>query len=164
MIVTETGQGPFALLQPFGDHDTVIVESVRIVPAAGWATTVSLPAGGGSFNPVSAGPLDVTAFYSATDSGGIAAPVMNVLAPIIDTNTLTGSIDLVTGELELHINSVLMGTLPGAPFGETADLEIDADITWFGSIGVPIPEPSTGLLVGLGLVALAGRRQGSRRS
>jgi hypothetical protein len=83
---------------------------------------------------------------------------LNVLAPIAGTNTLVGTVSLPTGGLEIHINNALMGTLPGAAFGEIADLHITGDITWVGSVAAAIPEPSTGVLLALGLGLLASRR------
>lgn len=152
--------GPYTLLQNYGSHDTVTVESVVISPAPGYSTLASIPIGASQYS-VTSGSVDVVAYYSALDSTGVNAPVSNVLAPISGTNTLVGTIELVTGGLEIHINNALMGTLPGAPFGETADLEITGDITWFGSVAAAIPEPSTGVLLALGLGMLAARR--SRR-
>jgi hypothetical protein len=149
--------GPYSLLQNYGAHDSVTVESVTISPGALYSTLVSLPIGPAQYS-VTAGPLDVVAYYSATDSTGVNAPVLNVLAPIAGTNTLVGTVSLPTGGLEIHINNALMGTLPGAAFGEIADLHITGDITWVGSVAAAIPEPSTGVLLALGLGLLASRR------
>ena len=149
--------GPYSLLQNYGLHDTVTVESVTISPGLLYSTLVSLPIGPTQFS-VTSGPLDVVAYYSATDSTGANAPVLNVLAPISGTNTLVGTVNLPTGGLEIHINNALMGTLPGAAFGEIADLKITGDITWVGSVAAAIPEPSTGVLLALGLGLLASRR------
>ena len=72
-------------------------------------------------------------------------------------------VEAVGGGLELHINNAIMGTFLGANVGELDDLEITGDITWFGSTGSFIPEPSTGLLLGMGLLGLAARRRGAAR-
>ncbi|MFP6638922.1 MAG: PEP-CTERM sorting domain-containing protein, partial [Myxococcota bacterium] len=155
--ITLPTSGPYTLLQNYGSHDTVTVESVIISPAPGYSTLASLPIGAAQYS-VTSGSLDVVAYYSAIDSTGANSPVLNVLAPISGTNTLVGTVQLVTGGLEIHVNNALMGTLPGAAFGETANLEITGDITWIGSVAAAIPEPSTGVLLALGLGLLAGRR------
>ena len=157
-FITAPSAGPFSLLQPYGSHDTVTVESVAISPSPGYGTLASIPLSGTQYS-VTSGGIDVAAFYSATDSLGIAAPVNNVQAVIVGTNNLVGTVDLLTGGLIIHVNNALMGTLPGAPFGETADLNITGDITWVGSVAAAVPEPSSGLLLGLGCTLLAiGRR------
>lgn len=150
--------GPYQLVQNYGSHDTVVVESVSITPAAGYGTLASIPLSATQFS-VTSGALNVQAYYSASDSLGVATAVSNVLAPITGTNNLVGTVELVTGGLVIHVNNALMGTLPGAPFGESADLEITGDITWVGSVAAAIPEPSTAVMLSLGLALLALRRQ-----
>ena len=157
-------QGPFSLVAPYGPFDTVQVEYVSIAAGPGFATTVSVPQGGGSFNPVSAGVLDVNAFYGASHSSGVPPPVTGVRADIVGFNALTGFVTTTGQDLQIHIVGALMGTLDGTPFGEIDDLEITGDITWLGSQGAFVPEPTTGSLLGLGLVGMALRRRGSRPS
>jgi hypothetical protein len=159
VIQTQANQGPYTLLQPYGPFDTVSVDAVTIAAGGGFATTVSLPAGGGLFNPFSAVGLETNAFYSASHTSGVPPPVTNVLAPIVGLNQLTGSVEESAGGLIVHINGALMGLLDGAPFGEFDDLDIRGDVTWFGSTGAFVPEPSTALLLGMGLTALATRRR-----
>ena len=153
-FITAPSAGPFSLLQPYGSHDTVTVESVEISPSAGYGTLASIPLSGTQYS-VTSGGIDVAAFYSATDSLGIAVPVNNVQAVIVGTNNLVGTVNLLTGGLIIHVNNALMGTLPGAPFGETANLNITGDITWVGSVAAAVPEPSSGLLLGLGCMIVA---------
>lgn len=158
-MITVPTAGPYTLVQNFGLHDTVVVESVLITPALGYSTLASIPLGGNQYS-VTSGAIDVVAYYSAWDSTGAATPVFDVGAPIVGTNNLVGTVELVTGGLEIHVNNALMGTLPGAPFGESANLEITGDITWVGSLAAAVPEPSTGVLVVLGIALLAGFRPG----
>lgn len=159
-LITVPAAGPFSLIQAYGSHDLVTVESVTISPSVGYGTLASIPLSGTQYS-VTSGGIDVAAYYSATDSQGIAAPVNNVQAVIVGTNNFVGTVDLLTGGLIIHVNNALMGTLPGAPFGETADLNITGDITWVGSVAAAVPEPSTGLLLGLGCAILAVRRRSS---
>ena len=161
-LITVPTSGPYSLLQPYGNHDQVTVESVTVSPASGYGTLASIPLSSSQYS-VTSGSIDVAAFYSATDSAGLIPPVNNVQAAIVGTNNLVGTVELLTAGLIIHINNALMGTLPGASFGETADLSITGDITWVGSVAAAVPEPSSGVLLRLGCAILASYRRGSRR-
>jgi len=130
--------GPFPLLQAYGAHDEMTIESVVIKPGAGFATSVGFPIGADKWS-VTASPVEITATYSALDTGGVQPPVSNVTAPLA-TGTLVGTVELVNGQLELTLNSVVATTLDGSAFGES-DIDITADFTWLGSIAAAIPDP-----------------------
>jgi hypothetical protein len=154
-------QGPFSLLQPYGVHDMFTIESVLLTPGIGFVTTVGFSIGPDTWS-ITATPVDIEAYYSATDSTLQAPPVNNIGAPLSGGN-IVGTLQLVNGQLELHLNNVIMSTLDGTAFGEP-DLQITGDFTWFGSVAAAVPEPSTGLLMGLGLIGLAVRSRQERRS
>ncbi|MGH0031605.1 MAG: PEP-CTERM sorting domain-containing protein [Myxococcota bacterium] len=159
-ISTVANQGPFSLVSPFGPYDMVTVETGNISPDAGYATVASIPIGGNAYS-ITVGPVLIDATYGASDSGGFAPPVTGQPANIIPGSTISGTITLLAGGIQLSLTGLTMGTVDGAPFGETADLSLTANLTFFGSAGPPIPEPATGSLVALGLLGLAirGRRQ-----
>ena len=157
LVITLLASGPYSLLENYGSFDTMTVDSVVITTASGYSTLASLPISGTQYS-VTSGSLEVLAYYSMLDSTESSASVLNVQAPVSGTNTFAGTVDLATNGITLHFNNALMGTLPGASFGETSDLEITGDITWVGSVAA-IPEPSTGVLMALGLGLLAGRRR-----
>jgi hypothetical protein len=159
LVITLPTSGPYSLLQNYGNFDQMSVDSIVISPASGYSTLASIPIGPSVYS-VTSGDLEVLAFYSMLDSTGSSAPVSNVQAPTTGSNNLVGTVGLTTDGITLQLNSVVLGTLPGASFGATSDLEITGEITWTGSVAA-IPEPTTGVLMALGLGLLAGRRRRS---
>jgi hypothetical protein len=126
-----------------------------ISPALGYSTVFGVPTGPGTYT-FAAGPLSIAGVYSAFDSTLTTPDLLNAAFPFTDTSFISGSININTGTLTL--TGITLAVIPGALFGETEDLQIKADITFVGM--EPIPEPTTALLVGLGLVGLASTRRG----
>ena len=52
-LITVPTAGPFSLLQPYGSHDQVTVESVTISPAPGYGTLASIPLSGTQYSVTS---------------------------------------------------------------------------------------------------------------
>jgi hypothetical protein len=144
-------------ITPYGGYDQFRIESASVAPGVGFATLFGSSPGAGQFN-VLAGPVDIEGVYSAFDSGAATPPAVNLSVPFTDDSLLNSSINTGTGDFELL--GVTLTTLPGSAFGETADLQVKADIFFTGVV----PEPSTAGLMGLGLLGLAwrARRRGRR--
>jgi hypothetical protein len=141
--------GSISMLTPYGGYDTFEIVSAILSPGVGFTSSGSFVAG--SQYSVTMGPIDVDAVYSATDSLLITPPSGPV--PISFTNpslTATVDTDLVTFEMI----GITLGVIP-ALGGETSPLVVKGDITFVGVI----PEPTTGLLVGMGLLGLSVRRK-----
>ena len=102
--------------------------------------------------------VDVTATYSASDSFGVTPPAPG--QPIHFMTNFNGVYDATTASVTMF--AVTLGVVPGAAFGEADDLIVTGDFNVEGGTGSLVPEPSTGLLLGVGLAFLAARR--SRRS
>jgi hypothetical protein len=145
--------GSIAMLTPYGGYDTFSILSAVLTPGTGYTTSGSLL--GGSEYDVLMGPIDVDAVYSATDSGAITPPSGPV--PISFTNpSLTATVD--TDLITFEMMGITLGIIPALP-GETSPLIVKGDITFTGIV----PEPTTGLLFGTGLIALGLRRARSLR-
>jgi len=154
LLLTIPQSDIIALAAPYGDYEEFRIESADISPGVPYSTPYGNDEGGGLYS-FAAGYLDINGIYSAFDTDNLVADVMNAAAPFTDTSFISGTIDINTGTLTL--SGITLAILSGGDFGETEDLQIKADITFVGS--EPIPEPSTALLVGLGLVGLASSRR-----
>lgn len=141
-----TGGTVLNLASPFGGYDTVVLDAVSI--STGSLSVITPQSLAPSYAFVATN-IEVTATYSASDSNGVVAPVVG--SPISFITTFNGAYDAETSAVELF--GVTIGVVPGAPFGELQDLFVLGNFST-----VPIPEPSTALLVGLGLAALSTRR------
>lgn len=140
----------------WGLYDSYQIESASISPALGYSTVFGAQTGPGTFI-FAAGPLAIDGIFNAYDSTLATPDLIGAPFPFTDSSFISGSIDLNTGTLTL--TGLTLAVIPGALFGEIENLEIKADITFVGMN--PIPEPSTALLVGLGLVGLASSRRGN---
>jgi hypothetical protein len=153
------GQGAFSLLQPYGPFDMVTVETGTITPGTSYSTLLTFPNGGTSFL-IQVGTIAIDATYSAENSTTGATTPGPVPANIIaDPNNMNGTVTFSLGGIQVALDSIVMGTLDGAAFGESADLNLTANINFFGSEGAAVPEPATGAMLALGLVGLGVQRR-----
>lgn len=158
-------QGPFLLEagQTYGPFDEITIESADIAPdlVAGYQTNLTFPSGPSFL--FDAGGVDVDAFYSASHSVTGASTPGPVAADITGVNNINGTVTFTAGTIQVVMDSIVMGTVDGTPFGEAGnDLALTANINFFGDSNVvPTPEPSTALLVTLGLIGLAIRQRRS---
>lgn len=157
---------PLEAGQTYGPFDMVTVLSGIITPdvLAGYTTLLTFPNGPGSFL-YQVGAIDIEAFYSASHSVTGATTPGPVEADIMpDPNNMNGTITFNAGIIQVVMDSVVMGTVDGTPFGEAGnDLILTANVNFFGDSGVvPTPEPSTAVLVALGLVGMGLSRHRAR--
>lgn len=142
--------GSIMMSGSYGGYDTISIDSVLLTPGTGYSSSGS-DLGSGQYS-VTMGPVDVNAVYSASDSTLTNPPVSGV--PISFTNASLNS-TVNTNLVTFEMMGVTLGIIPGSLVGETNDLIVKGDITFVGVV----PEPSTGALLGLGLLGLAGSRR-----
>ena len=143
------------LSQSYGGFDLVNVESATIASDTPFSSTL-VSSTTGSFTVVGT-PLVVNGSYGAADVGlGVLNPVAGV--PItFPVPTITA----VISTSSISFTSFTLNSLSGAAFGEADDLTVLAQISVDPTNLTAIPEPSTALLMSLGLAGLAaaGRRK-----
>jgi hypothetical protein len=152
-LVTVPATGTIALAVPYGGNTQFAIESASLEPGAGFAMLFGFSSGPGQYT-FAAGPVDIDGVYS------VPPDVMNYSVPFTDDSFISGSIDVLGGGFTL--TGITLTELPGAAFGESADLQVKADITFVGMF--LIPEPGTASLLGLGLVGIAAARRPRRAS
>lgn len=142
-----------ALSTPYGGYNSITIEAASLGVATGYSSTTiaSTPL---SFT-ISGGPLSVSGAYGASDSFLVNPAVTGI--PI--TYDVPAIIAVVNSSPSIELNGVTLNALSGLDFGEPNDLTVLANILVTDL--VVIPEPSTALLVslGLGLLAAASRRR-----
>ena len=137
------------LSQAYGGYDQVTIESANLKDAVGYSSTL-LASGPASFT-TSGGPLDVVGSWGGIDTvNSPANPPASGIPIAYQVPTITA---VLSDSPILTMNSVTLNSLAGPTFGETTDLVILANIT-VNSV-VPVPEPGTALLFGLGLALMA---------
>ncbi len=151
-------QGLFMTLQDWGPWDQFNVETGDIFNGPLFETVVSF---GGS---VSTTGIVIDATYSAFDSGGGFGSGPGQAANVEDVNEFNSTLTFGAGTVQLSVAGVVMGRVDGTPFGEAGnDLILTANIAFFGDSSVtPVPEPSTGLLLAMGLVAMTAAQRKNR--
>jgi hypothetical protein len=150
--ITLPQSGTLNLSTPYGGYDQVVIESADLSPGIGFSNLNNQNLGGGIYTFL-AGPTDINGVYSASDSTLTNPPMMNVPVPFVDTSLLSGTVNVTLGTLEL--TGITLTMLPGGAFGEANDLVVKADISFTGLV----PEPGTGLLMGVGLTLMTIRRR-----
>ena len=147
-----------ALSQSYGGFDLVNIENATIASDTPFSSTL-LSSTPQSFSVLGT-PLVVNGAYGAADlSPGVLGPVANV--PI---NFSIPSITATIGTSSIAFTSFTLNSLNGQNFGEANDLtvlaQISVDPTNLTPTNLtPIPEPSTALLMSLGLGLLAASRR-----
>jgi len=142
-----------ALSQSYGGFDLVNIENATIASDTPFSSTL-VSSTAQSFTVVGT-PLVVNGAYGAADlNPGVLNPVVQV--PI---SFAVPSITAVIGNSSISFASFTLNSLDGAGFGEADDLTVLAQINVDPTNLTPIPEPSTALLMSLGLGLLAASRR-----
>ncbi len=142
-----------ALSQSYGGFDLVNIENATIASDTPFSSTL-VSSTAQSFTVIGT-PLVVNGAYGAADlNPGVLNPVVNV--PI---NFPVPSITAVIGTSSIAFTSFTLNSLNGVNFGESDDLTVLAQINVDPTNLTAIPEPSTALLMSLGLGLLAASRR-----
>ena len=135
----------------YGGYDNVTIQTATLSSSPGFSST--LLGSGSSTYTVLASPLEVTGLWAGANSGGSPPPVSNqpIAYPVPTITAVLGVSPMVS------ISAVTLNALDGATFGESDDLVVLANINVTGA--TVIPEPATGALFALGLMALGLRQR-----
>jgi hypothetical protein len=142
-----------AFTQSYGGFDLVNIENATIASDTPFSSTL-VSSTAQSFTVIGT-PLVVNGAYGGADLvADNLGPVTNV--PI---SFAVPSITAAIGTSSIAFTSFTLNSLNGADFGETDDLNVLAQINIDPTNLTPIPEPSTALLMSLGLGLLAASRR-----
>jgi hypothetical protein len=142
-----------ALSQSYGGFDLVNIEGATIASDTPFSSTL-LSSTAQSFTVLGT-PLLVSGAYGAADlNPGILGPVTNV--PI---SFPVPSITATVSASSISFAGFVLNNLNGVSFGEAADLTVVAQISVDSNNLTAVPEPSTALLMSLGLGLLAASRR-----
>ena len=142
-----------ALSQSYGGFDLVNIENATIASDTPFSSTL-VSSTAQSFTVIGT-PLVVNGAYGAADlNPGVLSPVANI--PI---NFPVPSITAAIGTSSIAFTSFTLNSLSGVNFGEADDLTVLAQINVDPTNLTAIPEPSTALLMSLGLGLLAASRR-----
>jgi len=153
------------LSQSYGGFDLVNIENATIASGTPFSSTL-LSSTPQSFSVLGT-PLVVNASYGAADFNPGEVSVAGVpiaSAANVPINFSIPSITATIGTSSIAFTSFTLNSLNGVNFGETDDLtvlaQINIDPTNLTPTNLtPIPEPSTALLMSLGLGLLAASRR-----
>jgi len=142
-----------ALSQSYGGFDLVNIENATIASDTPFSSTL-VSSTAQSFTVIGT-PLVVNGADGAADlNPGVLGPVAGI--PI---NFPVPSITAAIGPSSIAFHRFTLNSLSGVSFGEADDLTVLAQINVDPTNLTPIPEPSTALLMSLGLGLLAASRR-----
>jgi hypothetical protein len=154
--------GPFSVTG-FGEREEVYIDSGSIGPGAGFSTLIN------SFGSIQAGPIASVVTYSAFDTDGILPDILGATLDVSTPTPFGANVSFPSGNINLVLGGVVLGSFNGAAFGEgtvnpitglsDVDVNITGTVNWTGELVIPVPEPTTALLLGAGLAWLSGRRR-----
>ena len=150
-----------ALSQSYGGFDLVNIENATIASDTPFSSTL-LSSTPQSFSVIGT-PLVVNGAYGAADLSLSPGEVSVAGGPVggVPISFSIPSITATIGTSSIAFTSFTLNSLNGVNFGETDDLTVLAQINIASAspIFTPIPEPSTALLMSLGLGLLAASRR-----
>lgn len=152
-----TSAGPIDILLDSAQVG-VTTEMVSILNAALVNTTTGDRDGGNAFSLNTLLSADV----SGTLADGFSTPFGPVPVSSGNTGGASGTLFVSGNTINLGISGVNLAIFNQVDFelSSPPDLQVKADFTFIGTF-VPVPEPGTVLLLGLGLVGLGSRRRKS---
>ncbi|MEX2208880.1 MAG: PEP-CTERM sorting domain-containing protein [Myxococcota bacterium] len=150
----------FVFAFPLDGYDSILIHSATLTPGVGYAHTFQQNNGGGSYNIV-ANPILTTTFLDVLSSSLGPGATQSFMFAGNSIDPLVASIDVATGTT-FTLDGIALGAFTNADFPTIpvgTSVVVKLDLAFEGMI--PVPEPTTGVLFGLGVAGLAALR--SRR-
>lgn len=144
---------------PLDGYDSIQLHSASLEPGAGYTQFFASNNGGGNYS-VAAGPVLTSTMLDVT-STALGGPAPQSFTFVGNSATpLVATVDIVTGST-FTLDGITIGSFTNADFASIpvgAEVLVKMDLSFQGMVPVVVPEPTAAVLIGLGLVGLAGIR------
>ncbi len=147
----------FTFAFPLGDYDSITIHSATLTPGDGYLHSFQQNNGGGNFNIVASPILTTTSLDVLSSTLGPGATQAFMFAGD-SIDPLVATIDVASGTT-FTLDGIALGAFTNADFPTIpvgTSVVVKLDMSFEGM--VPVPEPTIGVLFGLGLAGLAALR------
>jgi hypothetical protein len=152
-----TPEQSFSFAFPLGDYDSITIHSATLTPGVGYGHDFQQNNGGGNYNIV-ASPILTTTYLDVLSSSLGPAGTQSFMFSGNSIDPLVATIDVATGTT-FTLDGIALGAFTNADFPTIpvgTSIVVKLDLAFEGM--VPVPEPTMGVLFGLGLAGLSALR------
>lgn len=146
----------FSFSLPLGGYDSILIHSATLKPGIGYATTFAVNNGDDTYNIIASPILTTTSLDVLSSSLGPGATESFMFAGN-SIDPLVAQVGLSSGTT-FTLDGIALGSFTNADFSTIPlgySVVVKLDLTFEGMIPVPVPEPTTSVLFGLGIAGLA---------
>ena len=146
----------FTFAFPIGAYDSILIHSATLQPGGLYSTTFAQNNGDGTYNIVASPILTTTSLDVLSSSLGPSGTESFMFAGN-SIDPLVASVDIASGTT-FTLDGIALGAFTNADFPTIpvgVSVVVKLDLTFEGMVPVTTPEPTMGVLFGLGVAAVA---------